>query len=86
MAQNQGYVYILKKDTRFALMTMGGNYTEDYITLLDYENIQDINVYFDSDADKYLRPFDMTKFHKIPVKNSDGSSIQDLLDFIQKEK
>lgn len=87
MIQNEGYIYILKEDTHFALMTMSGDFSvEDYVTLLDYDNIRDINIYFDSDAEKYLYPFDMSKFYKIPVKNSDGPSIQDLLDFIQKEK
>lgn len=87
MTQNEGYIYILKEDTHFALMTMSGDFNvEDYVTLLDYDSIRDINIYFDSDMEKYLYPFDMSKFYKIPVKNSDGPSIQDLLDFIQKEK
>ena len=87
MTQNEGYIYILKEDTHFALMTMSGDFNvEDYVTLLDYDNIHDINMYFDSDVEKYLYPFDMSKFYKIPVKNSDGPSIQDLLDFMQKEK
>jgi len=81
------YIYLLKDNLSFALMTMSGNITDDYITLLDYSDIKEVNVYT---ADFLLNSvssgINMDKFYQIPVKNSDNATINDIFDFLKKEK
>ena len=81
------YIYLLKSNLSFALMTMSGDVSYDYITLLDYSDIGEVNTYT---ASSFLNlvssAFDMDKFHQIPVKNSDRATINDVFDFLKKEK
>jgi len=81
------YIYLLKDNLSFALMTMSGDITDDYITLLDYSDINEVNVYT---ADFLLNSvpsgFNMDKFNQIPVKSSDHATINDVFDFLKKEK
>jgi len=81
------YIYLLKDNLSFALMTMSGDIADDYITLLDYSDINEVNVYT---ADFLLNSvpsgFNMDKFYQIPVKNSDHATINDVFDFLKKEK
>jgi hypothetical protein len=81
------YIYLLKDNLSFALMTMSGDIADDYITLLDYSDISEVNVYT---ADYLLNSvpsgFNMDEFYQIPVKNSDHATINDVFDFLKKEK
>ena len=81
------YIYLLKDNLSFALMTMSGDIADDYITLLDYSDINEVNVYT---ADFLLNSvssgINMDKFYQIPVKNSDHATINDVFDFLKKEK
>jgi len=81
------YIYLLKDNLSFALMTMSGDIADDYITLLDYSDISEVSVYT---ADFLLNSvssgFNMDKFYQIPVKNSDHATINDVFDFLKKEK
>jgi len=81
------YIYLLKDNLSFALMTMSGNIADDYITLLDYSDISEVNVYT---ADFLLNSvssgINMDKFYQIPVKSSDHATINDVFDFLKKEK
>lgn len=81
------YIYLLKDNLSFALMTMSGDVADDYITLLDYSDISEVNVYT---ADFLLNSvssgFNMDKFYQIPVNNPDNPTINDVFDFLKKEK
>lgn len=81
------YIYLLKDNLSFALMTMSGDIVDDYITLMDYTDIKEVNVYT---ADFLLNSvpsgFNMDKFYQIPVKNADHPTINDIWDFLKKEK
>jgi len=81
------YIYLLKDNLSFALMTMSGDIADDYITLLDYSDISEVNVYI---AEFLLNSvssgFNMDKFYQIPVKNADYPTINDVFDFLKKEK
>jgi len=81
------YIYLLKDNLSFALMTMSGDIADDYITLLDYSDISEVNVYT---ADFLLNSvssgINMDKFYQIPVKSSDHATINDVFDFLKKEK
>lgn len=81
------YIYLLKDNLSFALMTMSGDVADDYITLLDYSDISEVNVYA---ADFLLNSvssgFNMDKFYQIPVKDADHATINDVWDFLKKEK
>lgn len=85
--KNNHYIYLLKDNLSFALMTMSGDVLDDYITLLDYSDIGEVNTYT---ASSFLNlvssAFDMDKFYQIPVKNSDYATINDVFDFLKKEK
>lgn len=85
--KDKHYIYLLKDDLSFALMTMSGDIVDDYITLLDYSDISEVNVYT---ADFLLNSvpsgFNMDKFYQIPVKNADHATINDVFDFLKKEK
>lgn len=85
--ENSHYIYLLKDNMSFALETMCGYVVDDYITLLDYSDIGEVNVYT---ADYLLNSvssaFDMDKFYQIPVKNPDRATINDVFDFLKKEK
>lgn len=84
---NSHYIYLLKDNLSFALMTMCGDVADDYITLMDYTDIKEVNVYT---ADFLLNSvpsgFNMDKFYQIPVKNPDNATINDVFDFLKKEK
>lgn len=81
------YIYLLKDDLSFALMTMCGDVGGDYITLMDYSDISDVNVYTaDYLLNSVLSGFDMDKFYQIPVKDSENATINDVFDFLKKEK
>lgn len=81
------YIYLLKDNLSFALMTMSGDVADDYITLLDYSDISEVNVYAaDFLLNSVLSGFDMDKFYQIPVKSSDHATINDVFDFLKKEK
>lgn len=81
------YIYLLKDDLSFALMTMSGDVSDDYITLLDYSDISDVNVYTaEFLLDKVPSGFNMDKFHQIPVKNSNQATINDVWNFLKGEK
>lgn len=81
------YIYLLKDNLSFALMTMSGNIADDYITLLDYSDINEVNVYTaDFLLNSVLSGFNMDKFYQIPVKNADNVTINDVFDFLKKEK
>lgn len=85
--KDKHYIYILKDNLAFALMTMSGNAVDDYITLLDYSDIGEVNVYTaGSLLSSVLSAFDMNNFYQIPVKNSDHATINDVFDFLKKEK
>jgi len=81
------YIYLLKDNLSFALMTMSGDIADDYITLLDYSDINEVNVYT---ADFLLNSvssgINMDKFYQIPVQNADHATINDVFDFLKKEK
>lgn len=85
--KDKHYIYLLKDNLSFALMTMSGNIADDYITLLDYSDINEVNVYT---ADFLLNSvssgINMDKFYQIPVKNPDYPTINDVFDFLKKEK
>ena len=81
------YIYLLKDNLSFALMTMSGDIADDYITLLDYSDISEVNVYTaDFLLNSVLSGFNMDKFYQIPVKNADNVTINDVFDFLKKEK
>lgn len=85
--KQNNYIYLLKDNLSFALMTMSGNIADDYITLLDYSDISEVSVYtgyFLSNS--VLSGFDMDKFYKIPVKNAEHATLNDVWDFLKKEK
>jgi len=68
-------------------MTMCGDIADDYITLLDYSDISEVNVYTaDFLLNSVLSGFNMDKFYQIPVKNADNVTINDVFDFLKKEK
>lgn len=81
------YIYLLKDNLSFALMTMSGDIADDYITLLDYSDISEVSVYTaDFLLNSVLSGFDMDKFYQIPVQNADLATINDVWDFLKKEK
>jgi len=81
------YIYLLKDNLSFALMTMSGDIADDYITLLDYSDISEVSVYTaDFLLNSVLSGFDMDKFYQIPVKNADHATINDVWEFLKKEK
>jgi len=81
------YIYLLKDNLSFALMTMSSNAVDDYITFLDYSDIGEVSVYTGySLSNSVLSEFDMDKFYRIPVKNADHATLNDVWDFLKKEK
>ena len=81
------YIYLLKDNLSFALETMSGDVADDYITLLDYSDIGEVNTYTASSfLNSVSSAFNMDKFYQIPVKNSDQATINDVFDFLKKEK
>lgn len=81
------YIYLLKDNLSFALMTMCGDVADDYITLMDYSDIKEVNVYTaDFLLNSILSGFDMDKFYQIPVKDPENATINDVFDFLKKEK
>lgn len=85
--KDKHYIYLLKDNLSFALMTMSGNAVDDYITLLDYSDIGEVNVYTGYLlSNSVLSGFDMDKFYKIPVKNAEHATLNDVFDFLKKEK
>lgn len=87
LKKHNHYIYLLKDNLSFALMTLSGNIADDYITLLDYSDISEVNVYTaDFLLNSILSGFNMDKFYQIPVKNPDNATINDVFDFLKKEK
>lgn len=81
------YIYLLKDNLSFALMTMCGDVADDYITLMDYSDINEVNVYTaDFLLNSALSGFDMDKFYQIPVNDPERATINDVFDFLKKEK
>lgn len=81
------YIYLLKDNLSFALETMSGDVADDYITLLDYSDIGEVNTYTASSfLNSVSSAFNMDKFYQIPVKDSENATINDVFDFLKKEK